>query len=412
MELLGIKNFAVLFFAPGIVRGAKFERADKQWRLSRATQENVDENNPAVAWKSVLKQISSRDGLLFISGALPEGVFFQFKSAELSAREQRGAVELELSRHLMKIPENKDFQFAVSAPGEDLQVGVGVYLFPETAMNSVSARMTQSSCHADSFIYPFLALESADPEIFIPELEPEFAFVRGAWNPVNDVLDAKIRTAAMWEPVIEKCMLLPKEDDFDFSAFLPMLLVGRMVISGKFSRSRQALSILPEKLRPVRFRGHIIVTVILLLLLGVNGLWHYSRTWGADFRQYRALQNESKKLKRSIDTARRNSKKQLKEQKEMERVIASAAGDPDVVAKLAMLSNALPGNVLVSYIRWSDSGIDMTLQCEDSKIDLPGIINPLGLWKIGQLQQRQTGDSAVATISLKLVPMTKREVKK
>lgn len=96
----------------------------------------------------------------------------------------------------------------------------------------------------------------------------------------------------------------------------------------------------------------------------------------------------------------------------MERVIATASGDPDVIVKLAMLSNALPGNVLVSYIRWSDSGVDMALQCEDSKIDLPGIINPLKLWKIGQLQQRQTGGSAVATISLKLVPLTNREVKK
>ena len=412
MELLGIKNFAVLFFAPGVVRGARFERADKQWKLARTTQESIDENNPAAAWKGVLKKIASRDGLFFISGALPDGLFFQFKSAELSAREQRGAVELELSRHLMKVPENKDFQFAMSSPGEDLQVDVGVYLFPANALDSVSARMTQSSCHADSFIYPLLALEANDPEIFIPEIDPEFSFCRNAWSPVDDPLAAKIRTSAAWEGVISKTIQLPADEGFDFADFLPLLLVARMISSGKFSRSRQALAVLPEKLRPVRFRGHIIVTILLLLLLAANGLWHYSRTWGADFRQYRALQNESKKLKRDIDNSRRNSKRQLKEQKEMERVIASAAGDPDVVAKLAMLSNALPGNVLVSYIRWSDSGIDMTLQSEDTKIDLPGIINPLGLWKIGQLQQRQTGDSAVATISLKLVPIVKNEVKK
>ena len=92
----------------------------------------------------------------------------------------------------------------------------------------------------------------------------------------------------------------------------------------------------------------------------------------------------------------------------MERVIESASGDPDVIQKFALLSNALPGNVLVSSIRWSESSIDMILQCEDAKLDLPRIINPLGLWKIGQLQQRQTGDSAVATITLKLVPAVKK----
>ena len=71
-----------------------------------------------------------------------------------------------------------------------------------------------------------------------------------------------------------------------------------------------------------------------------------------------------------------------------------------------MLCNALPGNVLVASVRWSESSVDMVLQSEDAKLDLPRIINPLGYWKIGQLQQRQTGDSAVATINLKLVPRT------
>ena len=414
MELIGIKNFSVLFFAPGVVRGARFERADKTWKLTRTTQASIDEGDPAAAWKSVLKQVSSRDGLSFISGALPGGVFFQFQSAELSANEQRGVVELELSRHLMRIPEDRDFQFAFTAPGDDLQVGVGVYLFASNALDSVAARMTQSSCHADSFIYPLLALEPGDPEIFMEDVDPEFSFKDGAWHPVNEPIAAKITTSAAWESLLDEVIQFPGEDDgeFDFYNMLPLLLVARMVISGKFARSRKALAILPEKLRPVRFRGHLIVTALLLILLAANGLWHYSRTWGADFRQYRALQNQSRKLKRDIDMARRNSKRQLKEQKEMERVIATASGDPDVVVKLAMLSNALPGNVLVSYIRWSDSGVDMTLQCEDSKIDLPGIINPLGLWKIGQLQQRQTGDSAVATISLKLIPLAKPEVKK
>ena len=177
-----------------------------------------------------------------------------------------------------------------------------------------------------------------------------------------------------------------------------------------FQACRSALAVLPEKLRPVRFRGHLIVTTLLLILIAANILWHYGRIWTADYTRYSALQKENKKLKRDIDLARRNSKRLQKEQKEMERVIESGAGDPDVIQKFALLSNALPGNVLVSSIRWSDSSVDMILQCEDAKLDLPSIINPLGYWKIGQLQQRQTGDSAVATITLKLIPNVKKAV--
>lgn len=407
--MLGTKNFAVLYFANDTVRGARFERTDKLWKLTRCAVKDLDKENPAASWKSVLKEIEHRDGLLLLTGALPNGIFFQFNSADLSSREQRGAVELELSRHLMNIPEKRVFQFATGPVGNDLQVPVGVYIFEESALNGVSAKMTQSGCRADGYIYPFLAVNPDDPQLFLPDIEPAFAFAGSSWTPVNDPAECSAETVEKWREIINASIAVPAdgEKDFDFFAMLPILLIARMVAGGKFERNRTALAVLPEKLRPVRFRGHLIVTTLLLILIAVNILWHFGRTWSADYSRYRALQNENKKLKRDIDMARRNSKRLQKEQKEMERVIESASGDPDVIQKFALLSNALPGNVLVSSIRWSENSIDMILQCEDAKLDLPGIINPLGIWKIGQLQQRQTGDSAVATITLKLVPIKK-----
>lgn len=412
VELLGVKNFAVLLFTPDSVRGARFDRADKSWKLTRFAAVPLDKENPAASWKSVLKEIEHRDGLLLLTGALPGGVFFQFKSADLPNREQRGAVDLELPRHLMNIPEKRMLQFAASAVGDDLQVNVGVYVFEESSLNGISAKMTQSACRADGFIYPFLAVEPGDPELYLPEIEAGFSFAKGAWNPVNNPDAAVEATLKNWQEILRKQLSFPedKSNGFDLAEMFPILVVARLFASGKFERNRSALAVLPEKLRPVRFRGHLIVTTLLLILIAANILWHYGRIWTADYTRYSALQKENKKLKRDIDLARRNSKRLQKEQKEMERVIESGAGDPDVIQKFALLSNALPGNVLVSSIRWSDSSVDMILQCEDAKLDLPSIINPLGYWKIGQLQQRQTGDSAVATITLKLIPNVKKAV--
>jgi hypothetical protein len=56
-------------------------------------------------------------------------------------------------------------------------------------------------------------------------------------------------------------------------------------------------------------------------------------------------------------------------------------------------------------MRWSDSSIDMVLQCENDKLDISALFMPLRRWRIAQLQQRQAGDSAVATINLKLAPL-------
>jgi len=184
-----------------------------------------------------------------------------------------------------------------------------------------------------------------------------------------------------------------------------VLICGRMVISGKINRPQSLLAVLPEKLRPVRFRKHLILTAFLAILLVGALVIRFSRTWGADYTSYRSLVKEIRRLKRDTAAMKAQNKKASREVKEMQKVLATSTGDPDMLAKFAILSEALPANVLVSNVRWHDSGVDMVLLCEDDKLDLPGIINKLGIWKIGQLQQRQTGDSAVATINLKLVPI-------
>ena len=231
MELIGIKDFSILFFAPGIIRGAKFKREEKQWKLIRHIQTAVDENNPADAWKNVLRCIQSRDGLIILCGALPDGIFFQFKSAELSVREQRGVVQLELPRHLMNNQSKNRFQFAASLPQSDLQVNVGVYVFQENALNSVVARMTQCSCHADAMIYPLLALEADDPGIYLPEIEKDFAFVNGSWTPVNPADDSIAEMNSKWVGLFRKSIILPENDSFDPVAMLPLLLCARRALS-------------------------------------------------------------------------------------------------------------------------------------------------------------------------------------
>ena len=90
----------------------------------------------------------------------------------------------------------------------------------------------------------------------------------------------------------------------------------------------------------------------------------------------------------------------------MARVVEISAGESDVIGKLAAFSRLLPENVLVSNIRWSDSGVDLQLQSENANINLPELLKPLNFWKIGNLQQRQMWGSDVTSINLRLVPNT------
>ena len=93
----------------------------------------------------------------------------------------------------------------------------------------------------------------------------------------------------------------------------------------------------------------------------------------------------------------------------MTRVVEITAGESDIIGKLAAFSRLLPENVLVSYIRWSDSGVDLQLQSENANINLPELLKPLNFWKIGNLQQRQMWGSDVTSINLRLVPNIENE---
>ena len=76
----------------------------------------------------------------------------------------------------------------------------------------------------------------------------------------------------------------------------------------------------------------------------------------------------------------------------------------DVLETFALISKILPRTVMVSSLRWSDSGIDLVMQSEEGNLDVPAILRPLAAWKIGQLQQRQSGDRAVTAVTVKLIP--------
>ena len=174
-------------------------------------------------------------------------------------------------------------------------------------------------------------------------------------------------------------------------------------------RSPEAFRVLPERVRPVRFRQHIIIAALLTILLLAGLVWYFFRTYGGAIREYRRLSAEVRKLKKETAVMKTSSKRSSKELKEMGRVVEMNIGKYDAVRELGLISEILPSNVMVSSMRWGEAEIDMVLQCENDKLDLTALIQPLRRWRIAQLQQRQSGESAVATINLKLAPMDDQE---
>ena len=129
-------------------------------------------------------------------------------------------------------------------------------------------------------------------------MEPDFYFASGNWIPVpSDPAEVAAITGKMLDAV-RKIIVLPDDPEFVPADFLPLLMTATLIAKGTVHRCPEAFKVLPERVRPVRYRQHIIVSALLLAALAAGLVWYFFRTYGADIREFRKLTREVRVLKR------------------------------------------------------------------------------------------------------------------
>lgn len=396
MKFQQAKKLAVVTFSGSTVRGVLFRRTKNLLEPVSWISETISEKDPSAAWKTVLKQMGrGKDCPLYLTGVLREGICFDVKLADLAPRFQKQALELELPRHLLTVPENARFQFLpAEQPGEGF-VSLRVYAVPEKSFEPVAAMLTQSSSHADGFLYPALALKKEDPPFFSAEMDPDHVFLDGTWKkiPVPEDLEQQ------WQKRLEH-EFLPKKE-FPFKDFFLHIITARTVLA---QGDYPGLEILPDQLQPKRVRKQLKITAILTVFLILNLLWGSAGSWKNSFLEMRSLEQETRQLLRENAEMKRKLKAKEKSQKEITRLLSLNVGEKEIRGKLADLSAELPQDVLLTSLRWNESGVELLMQSSSAQADISGSIRKLPYWKIGQLQQRKFGNSPTTVITLKLVP--------
>ena len=403
MALFGKNKFAVVFCSPEIFRGAVFARRNSKWTLIRSGEISSGFDIPGDRFKALLKEIGySSDTDLFLTGDLAESCSFTWESVPLPPREQHNAVEMELSGALPGNMDEPVFQFTESPAADEDAVNVHVYAFPASSMDQIAAMLNRANFKADEFVSPRICLNSHDAPAHFDLINSDYFFHKGVWKKCAGREKVLENAAQEWRKVMASIFVLP--ENFDVNKFLSVLLVARLECTDKSIKERTSLKVLPEQSRPLRYRTQIQLAAILLVLLVANLLWAAYLNYGGEYREARELASQIDDCRRKITSINSRLKRNQKASRDMARVVEITAGESDVIGKLAALSERLPENVLVSSMRWSDSGVDLQLQSENANINLPELLKPLNFWKIGNLQQRQMWGSDVTSINLRLVP--------
>ena len=403
ISIFEARKIAVLGFEPEKLRLARFVLRSRRWSMERPELFDLDPEQPGDGWQRALAAAGRDSQLILLTGEVPGGIFFQCRSVELSPAEQRDALALELPRRLLRVPKLPVMQFLAAPPDAEGAVRVNTYLFGNDGLEFLVSRLSLAGGGVDHFCYPLLALEPDDPPVRLAGAEAGFFFEAGAWRRISD--DAvTTAAAARWRERLGVLFDFPPEFPGAFEEWIPLMLAASLAVRGELARHRAELRVLPREVRPVRYRAQLILAAILGGALLLVGGWNWGRGFFSNFSANRKMSNELRELRNRSSAIQRELKRTARERKEMAKILAQPQGEHDVLSTFALISKILPRTVMVSSLRWSDTGIDLVMQSEEGNLDVQSILRPLTAWKIGQLQQRQFGDSAVTTVTVKLVP--------
>lgn len=408
MNFLDNRKFVTVVFTDTTLRSGLFERKGNRVSLVKSAEIPITDGRDA-AWRKMVKALDFNSTVpMFVGGSVPGTTFFRTNSVAMDTQSTRSAIEMELGRHLLgQLPEHK-LQFVPLKENAEGQLQVNVCVVPETLFKLLASAFSSCSRYADNFIYPLLALKESDPAIYLPELEKDYEFSAGQWKRTDESKQSE--NDRKWDEIFRSTFALPA--DFDTKSFAGVLLIARLVASEEFGSLRDGIKVLPEQLRPVRFRRKLICGAVLAALLVANLAWGWYLKWSQDGDGYReivsraaALDSEAKKIKAAL---RRDSKNH----KERQRVVASKPGEADILTDLAEFSRLLPQAAMVTNYRRGENSIDIIISSEDENINYPQLLKPIAhKWRVGEIQQRQRGNSTSINVNLKLVPADTEKAK-
>ena len=408
MNFLDNRKFVTVVFSDSILRGALFEKKGNRVSMAGFAEIPITDGRDA-AWRKLVKALDFGNTVpLYVGGSVPGVTFFRTLSVAMDSQSRRSALEMELGRHLLgQVPDHK-IQFVPLKERADGQLAVNVCVVPESLFKLLASAFSSCSRRADNFIYPLLALKENDPGIYIPELEEGYEFSDGQWKRAdeNKICEDK----AKWEEIFNSTFSLPA--GFDTGAFTAVLLIARLVSSDEFGNLRDGIRVLPDQLRPVRFRKKLISAAVLAVLLVINLAWGWYLKWSKDGSGYREIVNRAATLDRETKKIKAALRKDSRIHKERLRVVSSKPGEADILLDLAEFSRLLPGPAMVTNYRRNENDIDIVITSEDENINYPQVLKPIAhKWKVGQIQQRQRGNSTSMTVNIKLVPAGQEKTK-
>ncbi len=400
MSLLGSPEIAALSWDHKLhkVFGVRIRQKNRgEFEIIKcASSEHVEWQRAADV---VLKELSVNNSAYLVLALQPDASeVFECTLPRASAEIMREALRFEVPRQLMSVPEDFRLQFVpVAENSENGTVKVRCAVFPESSLHKICNQIAPLRNKPDVMINPLLTLPEdlpAGAAVELPFMEEGFCWQNGRWQiagnkACNIELDDFISRfcSGSWHMEYRTALMAAI-----YAA--KSLFVRNSILSG--------VIVLPDFLRPARFRTQLRVMLLLVVLLVAVNIFRYAGDFMSSFREQNRLNNQVKNLRVKVQDLRKKVKTGEKQLKETQRMAELKLGSRECLGYLGYLSSKLPDDVLVNNFRWNEGTIDMNLQTTSAEIDLVSFFNRLPGFKVLSASQRINPGNNFTNANVKL----------
>jgi len=406
MSLLGVPEVAALSFDPqeGKVCGVRLKSCRSGYELQKCARSVHADWQRAV--DDVLKALGVNSSVYVVLAlVLENSEVFECTLPAAAPDVMREALRFEVPRQIMSVPEDFRLQFVpVSDVAGDGTVKVRCCVFPESSLLKLSNLVAPLRNRPDAVINPLLTLPLELPEdasVRLDGFDSKYYWKNGFWQ--FDPSGAKICNGELDKLCAGLCGKQAGSEDFpgEYRTAATAALFG---IRNLFSRGNvlAGVTILPDFLRPARYRTQLRVMALLVLLLAGVNIFNYAGDFLSKYREYSKLSAKVNNQRNKVQELKRKLKTSERQLKEIQRTAELKMGSRECLGYLGYLSEKLPDEVMLSNFRWNEGTMDLNLQTTSTEIDLVSFFNRLPGVKVLSASQRTNPANNFTNANVKL----------
>ena len=350
-----------------------------------ASAEHSDWQNAA---NTVLKELAVNNSVYAVLGLnLEQSEVFECMLPAASSEVMREALKFEVPRQLLSVPESFRLQYAVLNHDTDNGMNkVRCAVLPENAMLKLFGELAAMRNKPDAVVHPLLALPEMSGPVMFREISENLYWQDGCWL----TMEPGIEVNAQLDEFLKKHCLLPENTESFLSEYRGALLLAIFAVQSIFADKSvlAAVNVLPDFLRPARYRTQLRLMALLAVLLIAVNVFRYAGGFISEYREYRKLVASVKNTRNKVQDLRKKVKKGEKILKEHQRTAELKFGSRECLGYLGYLSEKLPDDVSLSNFRWNEGIMDINLQTTSPDLDLVSFCNRLPGVKVLSASQR------------------------